>query len=249
MVSQVDTSTAAGGRRRRNRRGEGARLRSELIEAARRLLATAERESDLSIRAVTRAAGAAPQSFYLQFANLSELLYAVYSIEFEELRQVLADAAGGFADPVARLTAVCAAYCAYAGAHPARYRVLTGVTGQAHDEWAAAGRLPGAPAFALLRESVAAALAERQRAAGRNGHRKAEPASADDRAGGGSPGLPAGPDPPDGPGAPADLLAAVLWAALHGIVTLRADRPAFPWPPVDDMLGTLIERLVTAEAG
>jgi AcrR family transcriptional regulator len=73
MVSQV-RAPETGARRARNRRGEGARLRNELVTAARQLLMTAERESDLSIRAVTRAAGAAPQSFYLQFGSLDELL-------------------------------------------------------------------------------------------------------------------------------------------------------------------------------
>jgi len=49
MVSQVD-ETNARQRRPRNRRGQGQRLRDELIQAARGILMTAERESDLSIR-------------------------------------------------------------------------------------------------------------------------------------------------------------------------------------------------------
>jgi hypothetical protein len=34
--------------------------------------------------------------------------------------------------------------------------------------------------------------------------------------------------------------AATLWAGLHGVVTLRADRPAFPWPSLDDMIAVLL---------
>ena len=171
MVSQVETQRA-GPRRLRNRRGEGTRLRDELIEAARQLLMTAARESDVSIRAVTRAAGAAPQSFYLQFASLDELLYAVYAVEFESLRHVMAQAASDASDPVAQLRAVCDAYCAYA------------------------------------------ALAWQRR--------EAEPF----------------------------LVAATLWACLHGILTLRADRPAFPWPPLADMIATVVEQaLVTPRPG
>jgi AcrR family transcriptional regulator len=71
----VETGSAPA--RRRNRRGEGSKLRDELIGAARELLRSASNESDVSIRAVTRAAGAAPQSFYLQFASIDELLYEV----------------------------------------------------------------------------------------------------------------------------------------------------------------------------
>ena len=218
MVSQVGNRTADSGaaghgtaapRRPRNRRGEGTRLRDELIKAARQLLRTAEHESDLSIRAVTRAAGAAPQSFYLQFASLDELLYLVYELEFEDLRQVMAEAASGAPDPVARLRAVCDAYCRYAQEHPGRYRALTGVRGQAHQEWAAEGRaLPGFPAFVLLRDAVAAALAA--------GGNRADPF----------------------------LAASMLWACLHGIITLREDRPAFPWPPQTDMITGLIDQLL-----
>lgn len=190
-------------KRTRNRRGEGSRLRGELIDAARRLLMTAERESDISIRAVTRAAGAAPQSFYLQFAGLDELLYEVYAIEFGLLREALAGAAAAASDPVAALLAVSRLYCAYAAEQPGRYRLLTGVPGQAHEQWTAGG-MPGRPAFEMLQETVGAALA----AAGSDS------------------------DP--------FLTAATLWASLHGIVTLRADRPAFPWPALDDMIASLV---------
>jgi AcrR family transcriptional regulator len=209
MVSQVEAKNP--GARSRNRRGEGTRLREELIAAARQLLMTAENESDVSIRAVTRAAGAAPQSFYLQFASLDELLYAVYAIEFDDLRQALTGAAEGAADPAAALLAMCRAYCDYALAHPGRYRALTGVRGQLHDDWEPA-QMPGTPAFVVLRDAVAAALS----AAGRD----ADPA----------------------------LAAATLWACLHGIVTLRADRPAFPWPSLDDMVGRLVQQLLATPA-
>jgi AcrR family transcriptional regulator len=206
MVSQVGERTTAA--RSRNRRGEGTRLRSELIAAARELLMTAEQESDVSIRAVTRAAGAAPQSFYLQFAKLDELLYEVYAIEADLLRQALVSAAESAPDPVAGLSAVCRAYCDYAQEHPGRYRAMTGVRGQAHDDWDPA-RLPGEPAFAVLAAAVAAALS----AAGRD--------DADPRA-----------------------AAASLWAWLHGLVVLRADRPAFPWPARDAMLDTLVSQFL-----
>jgi AcrR family transcriptional regulator len=87
---------------RRPFQGVERRFRDELMQAARQLLMTAERETDLSIRAVTRAAGAAPQSFSLQFASLDELLYAVYALEFEDLRQVMIQAANSTLQPTAR---------------------------------------------------------------------------------------------------------------------------------------------------
>jgi AcrR family transcriptional regulator len=205
----VETGSAPA--RRRNRRGEGGKLRDELIGAARELLRTASNESDVSIRAVTRAAGAAPQSFYLQFASIDELLYEVYALEFDSLRQALVCAAEGAAEgaaeratgPVAALRAMCRAYCDYAQAYPGRYRALTGVRGQLHEDWQAV-QMPGMPAFMALQDAVAAALT----AAGRD----TDPA----------------------------LAAATLWAGLHGLVTLRESRPAFPWPALDDMIAVLL---------
>jgi AcrR family transcriptional regulator len=39
-------------------------------------------------------------------------------------------------------------------------------------------------------------------------------------------------------------VATILWAAMHGIVLLRIDRPHFPWPPLDEMLDETVKRLV-----
>src|SRR6201996_6728122 len=154
MVSQVSERNAV---RTRNRRGEGTRLRSELIEAARGLLTTATQESDVSIRAVTRAAGAAPQSFYLQFANLDELLQEVYALEFGQQQEVLLAALGSTTEPVAALRAFCRAYSDYAQQHPGRYRAMTGIRDRAHDALDPA-RFPGMPSFAVAVAAVDAAL-------------------------------------------------------------------------------------------
>ncbi|WP_203899638.1 TetR/AcrR family transcriptional regulator [Virgisporangium aliadipatigenens] len=196
--------------RARNRRGEGTKLRSELIEAARRLLTTAEHESEVSIRAVTRAAGTAPQSFYLQFANIEELLQEVYALEFQLQREALLAATADASDPIAALRALCRAYYDYAQQYPGRYRAMTAVRGRAHDALDPA-QFPGMPIFALTVTAVDAALA----AAGRH---DTNPHTA----------------------------TASLWAWLHGIIVLRADRPAFPWPPADDMLDGMIAHFLAA---
>lgn len=207
MVSQVGMAESGAPRRARNRRGEGSKLREELVAAARQLLMTAERESDLSIRAVTRAARTAPQSFYLQFASLDELLFAVYAVEFGELREAMARAVSEVPDPAGRLLALCRAYCDYAEAYPGRYRLLMSVPGQQHEAWERQ-QMPGAPAFQLLLQTVAAALAA--------GNVSTDPY----------------------------LAASNLWAWLHGVVTLRAARPAFRWPPLEDMLVSVVRQLL-----
>jgi AcrR family transcriptional regulator len=203
MVSQATATPRA---RSRHRRGEGSLLRGELIEAARNLLSTAAREQELSIRGVTRVAGVAPQSFYLQFASLDELLYAVYAVEFGLLREAMEAEVRKVEEPSARLLAACLAYCRHAEGHPSRYRTLTEVRGQAHHAGWEGTDLPGAPTFTLLLDLAAAAL-------------KAAGASRDPF-----------------------LVAASLWASLHGLVTLRASRPAFPWPPLEKMTVSLVEQ-------
>jgi Tetracyclin repressor-like, C-terminal domain len=39
--------------------------------------------------------------------------------------------------------------------------------------------------------------------------------------------------------------ASTLWACLHGVITLREDRPAFPSPPQAGLITGLIDQLLT----
>jgi AcrR family transcriptional regulator len=144
-VAPVTTS------RERNPRGQGARLRDELVQAADRLLEGSGGEADLSMRAVTREAGVAPQSIYPHFADKRELMHAVYELRFGELIEVLASAAADAADPRARLTAFARAYLRYGAEHPGHYRVLFGTAGTPGWE---PERMTGLTAFDMLREAV-----------------------------------------------------------------------------------------------
>ncbi len=110
--------------RRRNARGEGDRLRDELIRAASTLLETLPGEEALSLRAVAREAGIAAPSIYLHFADKSALVSAVLASRFQELQAALDAAAVGSVAPEAELAARCAAYCAYAEEHAGNYRVM-----------------------------------------------------------------------------------------------------------------------------
>ncbi|MEU0540473.1 TetR/AcrR family transcriptional regulator [Nocardia sp. NPDC005978] len=192
--------------RSRNRRGEGALLRTELITAASALLEDLDGQEALSLRAVARAAGIAPQSVYLHFADRRELLTAVYAVRFAELQRVLVDARDEIAEtlPAERLSAICHAYVNYGIAHPGHYRVLFGTAGEPGWEPTAA-QLPGLPTFGMLIDAAAAC------------------ACADPRS-----------------------TAACLWAAMHGLITLRQDRPSFPWPPLDALVRTLVEAHLAA---
>src|SRR5438034_4944235 len=152
-MTKPEASDAATPQRQRNRRGQGSQLRNELIAAARSLLASAQTESELTIRGVTRAAGVHPQAFYLHFENLDALLYAVYAAEFAELTGALHDAAAGRQPGEPALRAMCQEYGRFAVAQPARYRLLMRVPGQPHPDWDP-GQLPGSPALQLLRQAL-----------------------------------------------------------------------------------------------
>jgi AcrR family transcriptional regulator len=204
---------AATRRRQRNPRGQGGQLRQELITAARKLLASADAESELSIRGVARAAGVHPQAFYLHFDNLDALLYEVYAAEFSELTSALQQAGVGAEPGAAALRAMCQEYARFALSQPARYRLLMTVRGQHHADWRP-DQLPGAPALRLLREALAAARPGRH-----------HPSASQQQSRGQSP----------------DQAVILLWATLHGLVTLRVSRPSFPWPPIGQLVDQAVD--------
>ena len=112
------------GSRRRNPRGQGDRLREELIEAAQHLLATAAHPDDVSIRAVARQAGVSPTAAYRHFEDRDDLVRsAVYGC-FEEFSAELLDRVLPFSDPFERLRAAGHAYLDFANAEHGHYRVI-----------------------------------------------------------------------------------------------------------------------------
>jgi len=111
----------------RNPRGEGWRLRADLIDAAGRLLEQGVSAEGLSIRAVARAAGVSAMAPYRHFDDRSALLLALYQNRFAELGDVLDAAATEAGDvPAAKLRSVCDAYVRYGRENYGPYRVLFG---------------------------------------------------------------------------------------------------------------------------
>jgi AcrR family transcriptional regulator len=110
--------------RTRNRRGEGGRLRDEIILAAERLLEREGSEEAISLRSVAREAGIAAPSIYGHFEDRDAILDAVLDRAFDRLRQYILDATNPLTDPVESLLAGCHAYVRFAMAEPARYKVL-----------------------------------------------------------------------------------------------------------------------------
>jgi AcrR family transcriptional regulator len=109
----------------RNHRGEGVRLRADILAAATGLLDWGG-ERAVTLRAVARAVGIATPSIYPHFPDRSAVLLAVVRAASAELtcriRVAMATAA-----PDARLYAAGDAYLDFAAAHPRRYRAMSGL--------------------------------------------------------------------------------------------------------------------------
>jgi len=109
--------------RQRNPRGQGERLRDDIIEAASRLLADPA-APPLTLRAVAREAGVAATSVYLHFDDIQSLILAVAGRRFGELAQLQDDARNQGADPCQRVRAGCLAYCEFGLMYQGHYQVM-----------------------------------------------------------------------------------------------------------------------------
>jgi AcrR family transcriptional regulator len=147
----------APGQRKRNRRGEGARLRADLIEAAARLLESLGDADGLTLRAVAREVGIAAPSIYRHFSDKNELVEAVVADRFERLDDALVQAVAGVSDPAEALRACCGAYCRFGLEHPGHYQVLFGAT-LSLDPSARPEQRPGQRVFGRLVAAVQACI-------------------------------------------------------------------------------------------
>jgi AcrR family transcriptional regulator len=139
--------TTEGRRRGRAKRGEGGRLREELIEAAGTLLDDAG-EDAVTIRAVAQAVGVSTPSVYLHFDNRLELLHTVCLGVWDELGRRMRSAAAESSDPLAELHQRSVAYISFGLDHPLRYRLVA--TGPA----TAATQQVADACFRFLRDTV-----------------------------------------------------------------------------------------------
>jgi AcrR family transcriptional regulator len=142
-------------RRARARRGEGDRLREEILAAAERLLIETGDQGAVSIRAIADAAGVTPPSIYLHFADKTELLGAVCDAHFQQFDRYLDDAAAGIDDPLEALWARGRAYVRFGLDNPEHYRILFMTRPSAEAKPRDVDCLPGLTAFGHIVEAVA----------------------------------------------------------------------------------------------
>jgi AcrR family transcriptional regulator len=157
---RIDRSRAIAGRplRTRARRGEGERLRDEILAAAERLLLDTGHESALSIRAIADAVGVTAPSIYLHFADRNELLFAVCERHFEALAECLDASMVGVTDPVERIRRLGAAYIRFGVEHPEPYRIMFMARADAVPEGFTEEHLRTASCFGHLLTAVQAAI-------------------------------------------------------------------------------------------
>ena len=114
--------------RERNRRGEGARLREDILGAATELLERTGSEEAVTLRAIARQVGISAPSIYAHFADREAIVDAIVNGAFSDFNaamQAASDAAvRAGAGPRARLRAGCAAYLEFAAGRPNRYQLL-----------------------------------------------------------------------------------------------------------------------------
>lgn len=197
--------------RTRSPRGEGSRLRAEILAAAGHLLAERGDENAVSIRMIADAVGVTPPSIYLHFPDKDALIEAVCEDRFQQFDEALEKAAAGVHDPLEALRARGRAYVTFALDNPEHYRVIFMTK---HDRAMSLEEMvspgpdagAGARAFAHLVEAVQRAIAA---------------------------GSIVSPNPV--------LTAIHLWSGFHGLVSLLISEPGFPWPDVDVLVGSLLD--------
>jgi AcrR family transcriptional regulator len=139
--------------RQRNPRGQGERLRDDIIEAASRLLADPA-APPLTLRAVAREVGVAATSVYLHFDNIESLTLAVVNHLFAELIRRQDEITE--TDPRQRALAGALVYCEFGLAAPGHYQLMFATPLPLPDY--TPEHFPGWKAFQQLIERVAACI-------------------------------------------------------------------------------------------
>jgi AcrR family transcriptional regulator len=123
----MDDTTSAGlsaGPRRPNARGQGERLREEIISAAVQMLGDLADDESLSLRAVARAVSISPTSVYLYFPDRDALVAAAMQRCHADMVQAADEAESAHQDPALGLRARILAQAAWVQQHPGIYKVM-----------------------------------------------------------------------------------------------------------------------------
>ena len=199
-----------------NKRGEGTKLRAEILAAAGHILETTGSDDAVTLRAVARTAGITAPAIYAHFADRFDILRTVVVAAFAELADEMNAAAARHDRPVERLLAVCQAYRDFAVERPQHYRILFErhrVTDHNIDGNQTANTdvraMVGADAFGALLDATQACIDAGASTA-------TQPVETTNR----------------------------IWIGLHGQATLQASLPWHPWPADrNELANDIVRRL------
>ena len=121
LVSPERPATAT---RLRARRGEGDRLREEILDAAQRLLVETEDADCVSIRAIGQAVGVTAPSIYRHFDDKDVLIRAVSERSFLQWDELAAKALEEVDDPLSVIRTLAQSFLQFGLKHPGPYRVM-----------------------------------------------------------------------------------------------------------------------------
>ncbi len=201
-------------KRIRARRGEGERLREEILDAAERLLIETADADAVSIRAISQTVGVTAPSIYRHFEDKDALVLAVCERAFDRFGDFLEEKAADGDGPLGAIMARAVAYVHFGLANPGQYRVLFMNPGthkhpdmvDAHSFDMAVSKMKGlVNLVASVDDAIAAGLIR--------------------------------------PAASALELSVMLWSQVHGIVSLRIAHPEMPWPSAEDQVNLMFDCL------
>lgn len=212
--------------RTRSRRGEGDRLRDEILDAVGALLDETNDESAVSIRAIAERVGVSAPSIYRHFEDKDALLNAVCTDVFAQLQIGIAEAVAAAKDPLDALAEAARCYVDFGLAHPEHYRLVFMRQPTKHTT--------------VTREHLIAGLAP-------NAVAESDPVFGGDA-------LAASQAFKGLYDLVADVLALIpkrkrpeefatttsLWVSMHGLTSLRITKPDFMWPSVDEQIDALL---------
>lgn len=110
--------------RTRAKKGEGEKLRGEIMAATERLLLRTGDAEAVSVRAIADEVGCTPPSIYMHFADKDELIMAVCARRFRALDEQIEAAGARTDDPLESLKLRGRAYVQFGLDNPEHYRLL-----------------------------------------------------------------------------------------------------------------------------
>jgi AcrR family transcriptional regulator len=142
--------------RQRARKGEGDKLRTEVLDAAEALLLEKGSVDAVSMRAIAQRIGVSPPAIYLHFEDKDELFFESCNRRFLRMAEEMQEAAAGIERPAEKMRAMGRAYIDVALARPEQYEVMM----LGADSVKNPTDMPGAQTLLIVAEVVREGMAE-----------------------------------------------------------------------------------------